>query len=303
LRIRPSRCSSNGNQFQFAGYYAALAKGYYRDAGLEVTIKEASPGLDPVKEVVEGRAEFGVGTSALLLARHAGAPVVVMAAIFQHSPYILLTRADRGIHSVSDLAGRRIMLEPRAEEILALLRHNELDQGSVTLLPHSFNLDDLVEGRTDAMASYITDEPFALAQRGIPHLAFTPLGAGIDFYGDSLFTSEQMIQASPDTVQAFREASMKGWRYAMAHPDEIIELILMQYSSRMSREHLRFEAQQMHTLIQPELVEMGYINPARWQHIAATYAGLGLLPESVSLEGFLYEPQLTVSRTTFNQAC
>ncbi len=78
--------------FQFAGYYAAVEKGFYRDAGLDVHLKEASPGLDVVGQVLSGKADFGVGTSGLLMARKAGQPVVVVAAIFQHSPLVLVAR-------------------------------------------------------------------------------------------------------------------------------------------------------------------------------------------------------------------
>src|SRR3990167_5837791 len=78
--------------FQFAGYYAAKERGYYREAGLDVRINEALPGSDPVKTVLDGKAEFGVGTSALLLERKAGKPVVALAVIFQNSPYVLITR-------------------------------------------------------------------------------------------------------------------------------------------------------------------------------------------------------------------
>lgn len=290
------------HQFQFAGYYAALEQGFYREAGLNVRIQAATPGLDPVREVTEGRAEFGVGTSALLLARHAGAPVVAMAAIFQHSPYILLARADRGMTSMSDMAGRRIMLEPQADEIRALLRHADIDESRYHAQDHSFNLNDLVEGRTDAMAAYLTDETFALEQRGIPYLAFSPRSVGIDFYGDVLFTREELIRTQPDQVRAFREASIKGWQYAFEHTDEVIDLILRDYPTPLSRKHLRFEAEQMRNLIQPELIELGYNNPARWTHIARTYAELGLLPERVSLDGFIYEPEPTVPRSAYHQA-
>ena len=93
------------HQFQFAGYYAAQEKGYYRDAGLEVSVIEAGPETDPVREVLDGRAQFGVSNSALLLARAQGKPVVALAVIFQHSPFILAARRDGGIRSVHDLAG------------------------------------------------------------------------------------------------------------------------------------------------------------------------------------------------------
>ena len=80
--------------FQFAGYYAAQEKGFYREAGFDVRLVEVRPGLNVVVEVISGRADFGVGTSGLLIARHAGEPVVVLAAIFQHSPLVLIARQD-----------------------------------------------------------------------------------------------------------------------------------------------------------------------------------------------------------------
>ena len=80
------------HQFQFAGYYAAQDQGYYRDAGLDVTLAEAVPGSDPLQNVAGGGAQYGVGNTGLLLARGAGQPVVVLASIFQHSGAALLVR-------------------------------------------------------------------------------------------------------------------------------------------------------------------------------------------------------------------
>ena len=79
------------HQFQFAGYYVAEARGFYKEAGLDVRFVEATPGLQPVDEVLAGRAQFGVGTTDLLLYRHRRQPVVALAAIFQHSPSALMT--------------------------------------------------------------------------------------------------------------------------------------------------------------------------------------------------------------------
>jgi ABC-type nitrate/sulfonate/bicarbonate transport system substrate-binding protein len=72
--------------FQFAGYYAALAQGYYAEAGLEVSLSEARPGIDPIDELLSGRADYAVGNSSALIANHQGKPLVVLATIFQHSP-------------------------------------------------------------------------------------------------------------------------------------------------------------------------------------------------------------------------
>lgn len=78
--------------YQFAGYYAAQDLGYYKAAALDVEIRSLQPGQDVVEEVVSGNAQFGSGTSSLLIARQDGAPVVVLAAIYQHSPYVLIAR-------------------------------------------------------------------------------------------------------------------------------------------------------------------------------------------------------------------
>jgi diguanylate cyclase (GGDEF)-like protein/hemerythrin-like metal-binding protein/PAS domain S-box-containing protein len=290
------------HQFQFAGYYAAQEKGYFRDAGLDLTIREIQPNLDPIREVSEGRAEYGVGNSGLLLARQSGLPVVVVAAIFQHSPLVLITRTDTGISSIHDLAGRRILLERHVEELLAYFQKEGVPQASLDLLDPGFDsgaleqglaqrlVQGLVQGKVDAISAYSSDEPFLLDQSGFPHQTFTPRSAGLDFYGDNLFTTESELRAHPARVKAFRAASLKGWKYAMQHPEEMADLILARHGQRHSRDHLLFEARQLETLVQPLLVEMGYMHEGRWQHIAETYADLGLLPRPYSLQGFLYDP-------------
>jgi len=224
--------------FQFAGYYAAQEKGYYREAGLEVRFEEAVPGADPVQSVLQGKAQYGVGASNLLRLRCAGQPVVTLAVIFQHSPIVLLARPQAGIH-----------------------------------------------------------EPDFFDHLGFPYFTLSPRSAGIDFYGDNLFTTEQELKAHPKRVKAFREASLRGWSYAMAHPEELADLILARYSTRYTRRHLLFEAQQMAALIRPDLIEIGYMNPGRWRHIADTYADLGMVERDVNLAGFLYEPDPHVNST------
>ncbi len=104
------------HQFQFAGYYAALHKGYYREAGLDVTIVEGGEGKFAREEVLSGRVQYGVAGSELLLHRRDGDPFVVLAPIFQHSPSILLARKDSGISNLQDLIGKRVMLLPENKD-------------------------------------------------------------------------------------------------------------------------------------------------------------------------------------------
>lgn len=284
------------HQFQFAGYYAAQEKGYYRDAGMEVELREAGPETDPVGEVLGGRAQFGVSNSALILERARDKPVVAIAVIFQHSPFILAARRQSGIRSVHDLAGKRLMFEPHAEEVFAYLRREGISEKQLTLLPHSLDHQDLIDGRTDVVTAYSTDEPYFFEQKKFAYLEFLPRAAGIDFYGDNLFASADEIARHPDRVKAFRDASLKGWAYAMQHPEEIADLIVARYGQRKSREHLLYEAREMVSLLRPDLVEIGHMNPGRWRHIADTYADLGMMARDFPLEGFLYDPEPQTDR-------
>ncbi len=100
-------------------------------------------------------------------------------------------------------------------------------------------------------------------------------------------------------MKAFLEASLRGWDYALDHPEEMIELIYARYSQRHSREHLIFEAEQTKRLILPDVVEIGYMNPGRWQRISEIYAEMNMAPEELSLDDFIYDPNPSPNLTWF----
>ena len=278
------------HQFQFAGYYAAVQQGYYREAGLSVLLLEAKPGVDSAEEVMRGKADFGVGTSELLLRRAKGEPVVLLATIFQHSPLVLLTRKSEQTADLQTLHDLPIMLEPQSAELLAYFKYEGIDPTKLQVVHHTFEVFDLIAGKVAAMSAYVTDEPFRMKQVGVDYMTFTPRAGGIDFYGDNLFTTEAQTRQYPERVRKFREASLRGWEYAMAHPEEIIDYIERNYQPKKKRAHLEFEAEQMRLLMHSGLIEVGHSNPGRWRHMANTYAEFGMMPMDFDLTGFLYDP-------------
>lgn len=279
------------HQFQFAGYYAAVEKGYYRDAGLEVELLEGSPDKDPVDVVQRGEAEFGVGTADLLLLRSQGLPVVVLAAVFQHSATVLLTLKGEQTQTVHDLLNQRIMIEPLAADIMVYLQREGLGAGRYERIPHTGGIDALLRGEVAAMSAYLSDEPFSVRATGADVAVLDPRSGGIDFYGDCLFTTDSELNKHRDRVQRFRAASMRGWSYAMEHPEEMVDLILAKYSERHTREHLLYEARAMVPLIRADLVEIGHMHQGRWQHIADIYRQTGMLANEIDWEAFIYTPE------------
>ncbi len=280
------------HQFQFAGYYAAIAKGYYREEGLDVRLHEGGPNVTPVEEVLSGRAQYGEANSELLYARLHGKPLVALAVIFQHSPSVLVARTDQGIRTVHDLISKPLMLMDAQTDadFLAMFRSEGIPLEKLKLLPSSFEIGDLASGKVTAFNSYLTNEPFYLQERGVDYNIISPVTYGIDFYSDILFTSQAEIDENPQRVEAFRRATLRGWRYAMDNPEQIIDLLLSQYSVEKSRAHLQFEAEAMRPLVVSDLIEIGHMNPGRWQRMAETFLELGMVDNIASLENFIYDP-------------
>jgi len=297
------------HQFQFAGYYAAQALGFYRDEGLEVEIIEGAIDRSPDKTVLEGKAEFGVHDGGeLVYLRLRGAPVVAIAAIFQHSPYVIISRQ---FHQPANLVGLTIPItqDQGSAQILAMLRHEGIkvqsvfDREPVHFVPHTWSFTPFIEGRVQATAAYITEMPRFRRIYGFEPAVMNPLDYGVDFYGDTLFTSEAYLNAKPRVVERFRRASLRGWEYAMAHPAEIarmIEDIPSYRHPKPERQDLMDEARAMQSLILPNLVELGNMNPGRWEKMAHEYSTLGMVPALTDLENFMYSAdaeKLKIRRT------
>ena len=279
------------HQFQFAGYYAAVEKGYYREEGLDVVLHAGAPDRQPVSEVLAGRAQYAEGNSEVLLARLQGKPLVALAAIFQHSPSVLLALRKSGIVMPRDLVGKKVMFMNGMNDadFMTMLYNEGIAREQLTILPSSYNFEDLIAGRVDAFNSYLTNEPFYLKQRGIAYNVINPLNSRVDFYSDILFTTTDEVKHHPRRVAAMLRATLKGWRYAMDQPDEIINLLLSKYKVPKTRAHLEFEANAMRPLILPDLIPIGNMNPERWRHMAETFALTGMISRKYSLEGFMYE--------------
>ena len=281
------------HQFQFAGYYAAIQQGYYAEEGLDVELIERDLSKSVVEQVINQEAEYGVGDSGLLHEYALNKPIVAMAAIFQHNPLVFMTRRDSGIISPFEFKGKRIMLDTLSANeapLRALLAYSKVSDHDFKLVKQSDNNALLTEDKLDVMTGYISDEPFYYQQHNIAINIINPESYGIDFYGDILFTSNAERLHHPERIDRFLKASLKGWRYALDHPQELITLITNQYHSRLSLEHLQYEAKEILKLI-PESVPLGYIDSARLNVLADTYvkAGYNQAIEADKLKKFVYQ--------------
>ncbi|NOQ14667.1 MAG: EAL domain-containing protein [Methyloprofundus sp.] len=265
------------HDFQFAGYYAAKAQGFYRDEGIELNFQEAAADIYPIEQVTSGQAQYAVGDIGIIAHYANGKDIRALAAIYQHNPLIFISKQSSGIISPYEMAGKRLMFDNKGGDnsvLTAMLTEAGLTHNRYTVVARSFSTAELEAGQVDAMSAYITDQPFTLKQKNIAINIIKPENYGIDFYGDILFTSTQEIQQHPQRVEGFKRASLKGWQYAMDHQEEIIQLIRQHYAPQLSIEHLRYEAQETRKLILPDTIPIGQININRLRRIADTYTHL-----------------------------
>ncbi|MEA3228663.1 MAG: ABC transporter substrate-binding protein [Campylobacterota bacterium] len=247
------------DQFQFAGYYMAKEKGFYRDVGLDVTLKKYNLKTDIVNDVVSLKTTYGIGRSSLLINRSEGSDIKLLKSIFQSSPLVLLSTNIDNIH---DFSGKKIMSSNDAEKLVAtqaMLSKAGIDKNDLIYIDHSFDIDDLIEEKTDIMTSYISNETFLLEEKGVQYSVFDPKDYGFDFYSDILFTSTHETTHHKQRTINFQNASLKGWLYAFDHIDETVALILRKYNIQgKSKEALLFEAKKLKELAFYKIEKSGF---------------------------------------------
>lgn len=288
------------HQFQFAGYYAAKWQGFYREAGLDVEIKSAvtSSGiLSAVDEVAAERAHFGIGGADILKARDNDVSLVVVASIFQHSAAAFYTREDTKIDSPSDFLKYKVARRVNDLidiELQAMLLAEGVDPAKVKAYPHQPGTAHLLSGKVDVMPGYSINIPYTAEISGVPLREFKPLKYGVDFYGDSIFTNKSLVENNADLVTRFKEASIKGWEYALSHPEELVSRITNELHRVKTVESIYklngFQSRGLIPLINYPDIEIGHTNSARWERMHQYLKNLGLTKSELDIENFIFDP-------------
>ncbi|MDC0888408.1 ABC transporter substrate-binding protein [Candidatus Thioglobus sp.] len=277
------------HQFQFAGYYMAKEKGYYAAQQLDVSIDEFNLNT-PTDLLLDGRVNFATTGIDALKDRSNGKPLVALYAISRNSPLVLLVKKDSDIKTAADLRNKRISMADADEFIISsMLNAAGLSEKDYIKKKPDFNMQDLINDRTDAVAAYKSNEGFWLNKKGIQYHEISPDDYGLGIYSDLLITSENELNNHPIRVDKFRKASLEGWKYAFSHVEETIDVILNKYNTQnKTREHLRFEAREMAKLVQPLKVELGSMRLEFWQKIVRNFTQSGYFTKSISLNDFIY---------------
>ena len=297
-------------QFEFAGYYAALWQGFYRDAGLTVEIKpgagQGQTPLDPVHEVTSGNAQFGTGTAELAIRAAQGQPLLLLAPIFQRSGAAIYYRGDDDYASPGALAkakvGRLPASSPLDIELATALSAEGVDPDKIDSVPLQPGeaVAALTEHGVDAVPGSEWNLPWLAHEKRVAFKSINPADYRVEFYGDTLFTLQRLAAAQPDLVKNFRAASLKGWDYALQHPEEIANRLVAELppppgiSDNAGFE--KYQAELALALARYPAVALGHSNPDRWNRIEESMAGVHALVRTADAAGFIYDPDAALRR-------
>lgn len=225
-------------QAQFAGYYVALDKGFYGEEDLNVTIKPGGPDIAPPQVLAGGGADIMLNwMPSALAAREKGLPVVNIAQPFKSSGLMLTCWKDSGITSPEDFKGKTIGVWFFGNEYPFLSWMSQLgisteggDDG-VTVLKQGFNVDPLLQKQADCISTMTYNEYWQVIDAGVSAddlITFKYEDQGVATLEDGIYALEDNLSdpAFEDKMVRFVRASMKGWKYAEANPDEAADIVL-----------------------------------------------------------------------------
>ena len=281
------------HQFEFAGYYMAKEKGYYREAGLDVDLLEHKNGINIAKNVLEGKSNFGIDYSNIVL--QDPQKVVLTDALLQSSPHVLVSLKASGIRRIEDFKHKKIMIDDAAissAAFIAMLRSRGVSFDEMTLIKPTYDVHDLINKKVDLISAYVSNETYTLHKEGAQYDIWDPRDYGFDLYSNILFTSRDELREHPKRVAAFVQASRRGWKYAFEHIDETVDTIHQKYNTQHKcKEALAYEAQVLKKLSGYGTKKFTTLDVAKLQRIRDIYNVLGYVPKQKSnanLKDMLY---------------
>lgn len=268
------------HQAQFAGYYLAADKGYYKDMGLDVEILPGGPDVVPSQKVLTGAADIGVDWVGSLLAnRDKGQPLVNIGQFYQSSGMLLISKKTAGIKAVSDLKGKKVGVWTGGNEFefRAALDKYKLDNSidnnkDMTVIKQGFEMDSFLNGQLDAASAMTYNELQVVYEAGVKPddlniISYNTEGVGM--LEDHVFVTEETLKNKKDVLAKFLAASQKGWVDAVKEPQAAVDATMKRADkATTNRDHQVSMIKEVAKLVMPDGLaaeKVGFIDEAKFK--------------------------------------
>ncbi|OIQ49209.1 putative thiamine biosynthesis protein [Pseudodesulfovibrio hydrargyri] len=269
-------------QAQFAGYYVAKDKGFYAEEGIDLAILPGGPDILASDWLEDGRADFATLFLTTGLQRRESMPLVNIGQIVQHSALMLIAKKASGIRSFKDLDGRKIGLWDNEFQIQARALFSR-EHISVTVVTQTTSLDLFMRGGVAACSAMWYNEYHTLLTYGLDEADLQPLffnDAGLNFPEDGIYCLEKTAAERPELCGGLVRATLKGWRYAFAHKDEALNIVLARMAEAKvpaSRAHQRWMLDRMEDVTMTDDGAMGVLRPGDFDRVAKALTDTGFV--------------------------
>ena len=295
-------------QAQFAGYYAALERGFYEEEGLEVEIQPGGPDILPVQLVAAGAAELAVQPFAVLLsARDQGIDVVAVAQVFERSGYRLVSWTDDNITSPEDWRGKKIGVWAGHEMVSATIKKFGMTEGEdLELVGQGFDMQLLLTRQVDIASAMIYNEFAQLIEAGNRVDQFNV----VDFADHDTNTLEDALIArgewlddeqNQDVITRFLRASARGWAVCADEPEECVEIVL-EYGPALPRAHQTWMMNEINKLMWPSTKGWGVIDRESAERTAGIMLEYEVISEPADLDAAYTNEYVEAALEDFSDA-
>lgn len=279
------------HEYSSSVFHSAEKNGHFAEQGLAVTLVEAgfteAGFIDPIQEVLDGKADFALSDSATLIqARAAGKPVVAVASVLQRSPLAVISLAENGIARPEDLAGHTIsVVDGGALAVYNTLLHTQdIDSSTVDTVPRtSFGVDPLTNGEVDGLVAWVINEGVAVQELGFEPQYILMSDYGVDMYDFVLFTTETMIEENPDVVRGVVDAVRSGAQDVVDDPVQAIKHTITYNAELVEADQLRRLEATIPFINVPGKPLAG-MDAAVWQFTHDFLLQQGLMEEPIALD-------------------
>jgi NitT/TauT family transport system substrate-binding protein len=262
---------------EHGAFYTAEALGYFRDEGLDVTLLQGGANSYVLAKVGTNQAQIGQTDSTnSMLAIQAGAPLLNIAAIFQHDPSVLMMQVANPVNTWADLQGRTIMARPEWAFLPYLRQKYGLH---FQVIPQNFDLGRLAVDPNFIQQGYYIAEPFQLARRGVRLKFLYAWDSGFDAY-TSIITNRAFAREHGDRLRAFLRALHRGYRYYIEKDPAPAHAIMLRINPKASADYLDWSRRQIirAKLDRNENADYLEISAARYRRQIDQLESLGILP-------------------------
>jgi len=255
-------------QCQFAGYYVALDRGFYRQEGIDLTIIPGASDINPIYTVSSEVADFGTKWLAdFLSAKNKGLPLISIAQVLQSNGLVLIAKAKSSIKIPRDFVGKRLGIWFFGNETQFFALMNKLgiplDQMHIDAL--KWSIKPFLDGQFDVVMAMIYNEYLRVLDSGHKEKEINIIDFaeyGLNFPGQVIFTRISTLRDRPDLCERMVRASLRGWAWAMEHPEEAVDIVLKHDESKsLKRDHQLRQMKAVIKLIKYGSLPLGYHAP------------------------------------------